>query len=501
MAVEPLLATRAQRAFILTITLQAIVVLTMVGITFRKVEVKVDFRQSNYKTLPCYLALFALAEVFELLMALDALRLRNIIQLMGILLFHMALIVFAAIQIHETKSALVGGHDCTNSPNLINCPGPGSLWNSVQPFLIVVPCVIAFAWFLMMFWIKELYSEFGWAIFHVVGANPKMKRMYQWYQIMLCLLKFDFFFFVGVTMQLLIIVLARNSAEFGVTITAIPVVLVLLALCRTAVQREIKWLMTVSLVMMLAASSYYAVNVNIRCALLIFDPVYKLVRIYEPSSRELYATTRASLTIFTIVAFLLLFASFAVGLRCFADFDRGLQASKVNGCRLNPPIFQTNIVVTGLTAISILTTRSAGVAYFGAGALACSLSVKFVLKRIIRQPRPVGKKKTYGMPSTHSASIAYYATFVPLACLYLPLHPSVPGGETARVVAPIIVLPLAVMIAISRVALGHHTWTQVVAGCAFGVAWACLCFTVWTRGLNEYGRTVEQYSDELFGWR
>jgi len=243
----------------------------------------------------------------------------------GILLFHMALIVFAAIQIHETKSALLGSNNCTTNFNLVNCPGPGSLWNSVEPFLIVVPCVIAFSWFVMMFWIKELYSEFGWAIFHVVGANPKMKKMYQWYQIMLCLLKFDFFFFVGVTMQLLIIVLARNSAEFGVTIAAIPVVLALLALCAVALQREIKWLMTVSLVMMLAASSYF---------------LYKLVRIYEPSSREAYATTRASLTIFTIVAFLLLFATFAVGLRCFADFDRGLQASKVNDVPTRPKYSQ-----------------------------------------------------------------------------------------------------------------------------------------------------------------
>jgi len=185
--------------------------------------------------------------------------------------------------------------------------------------------VIAGAWFVMMFWIKELYSEFGWAIFHVVGANPKMKTMYQWYQIMLCLLKFDFFFFVGVTMQLLIIVLVRNTAEFGVTIAAIPVVLVLLALCGTAVQREIKWLMTVSLAMMLAALSYF---------------LFKLVRIYEPSSRDQYSTTRASLTIFTIVAFLLLFGTFAVGLRCFADFDRGLQASKVNAVPTRPKYSQ-----------------------------------------------------------------------------------------------------------------------------------------------------------------
>lgn len=116
--------------------------------------------------------------------------------------------------------------------------------------------------------------------------------MYQWYQIMICLLKFDFFAFTGVTMQvapyhpsawfisldafdiwqLLIVVLSQNSAEFGVTIAAIPIVLFLLILCGVAVQREIKWqvvctsaylavllysrLMSISLVMMLAALSY-----------------------------------------------------------------------------------------------------------------------------------------------------------------------------------------------------------------------------------------------------
>jgi hypothetical protein len=78
---------------------------------------------------------------------------------------------------------------------------------------------------------------------------------------MICFLKFDFFCFVGVTMQvsspqlktelgwfvtlfrtqLLIVVLSGNRVEFGLTITAIPVVLVLLIFAGIAVKREIKW--------------------------------------------------------------------------------------------------------------------------------------------------------------------------------------------------------------------------------------------------------------------
>lgn len=321
MAVEPFLSTRSQRAFITLITIQAIVVLVMVAITFRKVDVQVDLTQKAYKTLPCYLALFALAEIFELVMAFDALRMRNIIQLVGLLAFHLALVVFAALQVEQTKTALVVFQNCSGNVDFIRCGGPGTLWSSIQPFLIVAPCIIAGVWLLMIFLIKSLYSEFGWAIFHIVGANPKMKNMYQWYQIMICLLKFDFFAFTGVTMQLLILVLHTDSAEFGVTIAAIPVVLVLLILCGIAVQREIKWLMSVSLVLMLAAMSYF---------------LYKLVRFYQPSSRDAYLSTRATLTVFTIVAFLLLFATFAVGLRCFADFDRGLEASKVNSVPTRP---------------------------------------------------------------------------------------------------------------------------------------------------------------------
>lgn len=71
-------------------------------------------------------------------MAIDALRLRNVIQLAGILgmslfhplascglsvfvvsVFHAALVVFSGIQIHETKAALVRRPNCDGSVDYV----------------------------------------------------------------------------------------------------------------------------------------------------------------------------------------------------------------------------------------------------------------------------------------------------------------------------------------------------------------------------------------------
>jgi hypothetical protein len=103
------MSTRPLAIIRLTFTLS---VLTMVAISFGLVESNLDTSNTavygnRLKTLPCYFAMFGLAEVFELVMGLDALKLRNIIQLIGILIFHAMLIVSAGLQIHQTKTALV----------------------------------------------------------------------------------------------------------------------------------------------------------------------------------------------------------------------------------------------------------------------------------------------------------------------------------------------------------------------------------------------------------
>ncbi|KAF8965185.1 phosphatidic acid phosphatase type 2/haloperoxidase [Flammula alnicola] len=157
---------------------------------------------------------------------------------------------------------------------------------------------------------------------------------------------------------------------------------------------------------------------------------------------------------------------------------------------------KTNITVTALAAAFILYTKSAGVFYFTAGATVCSLSVKIV-KRFVRQPRPPhipGRKikVSYGMPSTHSATISFFAVSVLLACIYLPIHPSLRPGPAWRVFPPFFALPWAVAVMMSRVWLGHHTWPQVFAGASYGVALASIWFGMWTGGLNKIGNEVEE---------
>jgi len=166
---------------------------------------------------------------------------------------------------------------------------------------------------------------------------------------------------------------------------------------------------------------------------------------------------------------------------------------------------RTNIIVTGMTACFVLYTRSAGVAYFSIGAVCCSLTVK-VVKRVIQQPRPPPEavlrrkaKKSYGMPSTHSATITFFATYILLAATYLPVHHSFPLNSTSRVVPVLITFPWAVMIVMSRVWLGHHTWAQVLAGSAYGVVFAFVWYALWTGGLNEYGKVVEkEFANRMF---
>lgn len=204
---------------------------------------------------------------------------------------------------------------------------------------------------------------------------------------------------------------------------------------------------------------------------------------------------------------------------------------------------QTQLIVTPLTAITVVITRSAGVAYFALGTLACALFAKG-LKKVLRQPRPVlvpdqNKKRgqpkkvklTYGyvprlqirtsllsrpsvteprlalqrMPSTHSSAMIFMATYITLAAMRLPLHRSLaslaanqPSYEvTLRTIAPPVGAVWAGLVAVSRIWLGHHTKEQVLAGCLVGFLFAWAWFQSYVLGMNVIGERLEAYIEAV----
>lgn len=47
----------------------------------------------------------------------------------------------------------------------------------------------------------KIYSEFGWQVFKLLGADRQIKRIYMQYQILQCLMRFDIFFWLGFSVQ------------------------------------------------------------------------------------------------------------------------------------------------------------------------------------------------------------------------------------------------------------------------------------------------------------
>ncbi|KAI8059134.1 phosphatidic acid phosphatase type 2/haloperoxidase [Gongronella butleri] len=119
--------------------------------------------------------------------------------------------------------------------------------------------------------------------------------------------------------------------------------------------------------------------------------------------------------------------------------------------------------------ISCLYSRSLHVMYVALGAVFAAIVGK-VLKRVWRQPRPHGQAG-YGMPSTHSQGIMFFAAYS---------HCAMPSHDWVVLVLSLFALALAW----SRVQLGYHTFQQVLVGSLIGVSLAILWHSQW-QGLHH----------------
>ncbi|PLW05913.1 hypothetical protein PCANC_27411 [Puccinia coronata f. sp. avenae] len=150
--------------------------------------------------LAVYLAIFIAAHLFQLYFAVDALRHKNTIQLIGLCCFNFAFLVYAIIQVPEIREieTLQTAANTSTTPAII---------------LLIIPVCIGISQIAFMYLTWYLFKEFGWQIYKQIGADRRIKRVYLWYQIFMCLLKFDYFFFMAFSVQLVLLVPSVTTAS------------------------------------------------------------------------------------------------------------------------------------------------------------------------------------------------------------------------------------------------------------------------------------------------
>jgi len=288
-------------------TIQAAIILAMESYIFAKFQESLVPHQKPIplsKTIPTYLTLFIFGFLYQLVLVYDSLRLKNTIQVIGLCAYNMGMVIYGSIQYDSINKAIDG------LVALNRVKANTTVWQNIQPYLVAVPCIIALFTVGMSIIAWKLYDEFAWTIYKHISADLRMKRRYLTFQIYIALLKFDFFFFLGFTVQFLVVVTGLAGAEFGLTIAAIPVTVVILFMAAFWTRRENRFGMIVTIFLFFCGLAYF---------------IFKLARMYQPSHEVNYIPVRKSLTSFAVITIVLIVLTIINACVCTSNFGLGLK--------------------------------------------------------------------------------------------------------------------------------------------------------------------------------
>ncbi|KAK4051290.1 hypothetical protein OIO90_004771 [Microbotryomycetes sp. JL221] len=272
--------------------LETVVDIVIVAILLNSFEDKIIdtiFQRNEDSVLPVYLGLFVLAHLVQLALAIDAIVAKNTIQILALNIFNTLFLIYSVIQITELRELL--------ETKLLK----------ILVWLIPVMISITETVYICTYWF--IWKDFGWQIFKQIGADRSIKRAYAWYHVFLTVLKFDWFFLLSFSLQLVLLVLQQSQLERGLTIAAMPITLLVLIAGYISVRREINWL-------------FYSFEGG--CCAGVGYFVYKIFMVYQRRHTD-YLLVFKSLTVFAAFCLLVLLFTIFTSTMCFRHFGRGLR--------------------------------------------------------------------------------------------------------------------------------------------------------------------------------
>lgn len=247
------------------------------------------------------MALFIFAGVYQILVSFWALSRRNIIQLFMLVFFAFAMLIYGGIQydqIGETALHL-----------------PVTRWltaRQIRSLIIAIPCILAAEALILLSMTYMLYKEYNIVIFEKLGPDKNIKRALRDLLLFETIILFDFFFFVGFTLQFVFIILETKDVEFGLTIAVIPVTAIVLIVAVVCVYKEIKQVVYMFFIVLAAGLAYF---------------IFKMCRIYTTTGRKhvQYMKARKTLTVFAVITIAFLLITIIYTIQVLRNFGKGLK--------------------------------------------------------------------------------------------------------------------------------------------------------------------------------
>lgn len=182
------LSNKWAKAFFGVVGLQALVCVACESYVFGRFHLNLDYtdegltdtHRSQYRTIPTFLTLFIFGFIYILVLAWDALRLKNTIQIIGLCLANLALFVYTILQIDQIDVSI---QRLANAGALRPDRPDRDVWKLIRPWLIAVPAVVGTTTVAMAGISWQLYREFAWDILKQIGADYRMKKRFLHYQV------------------------------------------------------------------------------------------------------------------------------------------------------------------------------------------------------------------------------------------------------------------------------------------------------------------------------
>ena len=152
-----------------------------------------------------------------------------------------------------------------------------------------------------------------------------------------------------------------------------------------------------------------------------------------------------------------------------------LQVAARDVTSLGSPAVLTLITVAALGFLAL--KRQWRAELFVLASICGGTAVSFALKDLIQRPRPdlvaaVAQTQTYSFPSGHAFLSA--VTFLTLGALLARMQ----RQAEVKIYLLAVAIAITVLVGISRVYIGVHWPTDVLAGWCAGAAWAILCWLI-----------------------